>query len=558
MKRGVRCLSRFTRPTRERENFQEMQRLPGDHAVRGLQGLARQIALPGEYAPMRFPSFPALERTALMGFNAPATLNLPASTPVKVAVCRQASYPVWADQSVTDIGHWATWITTGSPDANVTSVNYSFDSNPWTAFDGSSITSSQIIPQVLNVQNSPWGKPLMGVDPGASDSQYMFVPSGYTLYVSAAKTASPPLNPGVSVTVTFQFWNSPGENGQQAISQFNVDNGKANGGQAARGPNATGYWITPMSFAVAGSAQQMSNWAVTFLAVAGDTTNMTFTSQVLSAGIWTRNISQTITSFVPLVSPSEYSNSTIPWSATRLTAVGFLGTNVSQVLNKAGTILGGRVSPSTQNMWNVGASAVNNFHPAEKAWLPLETGVYTYTPPSTDLSQFWDYTGTTLVAGSTASYPVYRLDNSAMFNVMFLTAGSVAESLAVTVSWHLEFRTSSSLFQIALSGLALETLHQAQLALASAGYFFCNPDHKAVLSQIVAAARKLSPSQVGYLKKASPAVHKVVRKTRKAHKYLKEATTVKPKTNFNKMKATTARASGITSGGKGKGGRGRR
>lgn len=71
--------------------------LPVSHPVRALQGLSKQMALPHEYAPLRFPSFPALERTALMGFTVPGTVPLSASQSTKILVARQAAYPVWAE-----------------------------------------------------------------------------------------------------------------------------------------------------------------------------------------------------------------------------------------------------------------------------------------------------------------------------------------------------------------------------------------------------------------------------------------------------------------------------
>lgn len=494
-----------------------------------------------------------------MGFNAPASLTLPASTPVKVGVCRQASYPVWADQTVNGMSYGATWRSTTIVDATAPTANYVLDTDIWYAWEGNQTRPVYQYPQVIGASSSPWGQPLIGTDNAGSPNHYIYVPGGWTLFASISKTDAPAVSALVTANISYQIWNTPGENVTGGSREITVAANFMSGGRDVF-TAGNGVWVTPMSLSIGGatSIPMGSTWTISFVVIAGGPLTTVFSPQNLGAGYFTINAPATVSSFLPLVAPSEFSNSALPWSATRLTAVGFLGTNVSQVLNKAGTILGGRASPSMHNMFNIASGTVNNFHPAEKAWLPLETGVYTYTPPSTDLGQFWDYTGTSMLSSNTAAFPVFRLDNDAMYNVMFLTAGSVAESLAVTVSWHLEFRTSSSLFQISLSGLALETLHQAQLALASAGYFFCNPDHKAVLSRIVAAARKLTPGQVGHLKKAMPMVHKVVRKTRKAHKYLKEAPkNVKPKTDYNKMKATSARGSGITAGG-GKGGNRRR
>jgi hypothetical protein len=215
-----------------------------------------------------------------------------------------------------------------------------------------------------------------------------------------------------------------------------------------------------------------------------------------------------------------------------------LGTNVTQVLNKGGTILGGRVSPAVIDPWRVQQSYVNALHPAEKAFLPLETGVYTYCPPSTDLIFFSDHT---LNTGQGASAcPIYVLSNDALYNKLYLTTAGVEESLACTVTWHLEFRTSSALFQIGLSGLTLESLHQAQLVLAETGYFFENPKHDAVLSKVISAAKKYVPMAVGAY---NPAVGAVMKGMIKAK--AKPRATIKPKTGPSKPRTTTAAASGM-------------
>jgi hypothetical protein len=154
------------------------------------------------------------------------------------------------------------------------------------------------------------------------------------------------------------------------------------------------------------------------------------------------------------------------------------------------------LAPQTDNPFVALESTIQVLHPAEKAYLALEMGAYTYCPPSTDMQDFWDYT-----VPNTAGVinPVYRLDNSSLVNILFFTAGSVAETIAVNADWHFEFRTTSALFQIGMSGLTLETLHQAQLSLAAVGFFFNNESHLQILKSIV-------PRIIGFAKKYLPAI----------------------------------------------------
>jgi hypothetical protein len=262
-----------------------------------------------------------------------------------------------------------------------------------------------------------------------------------------------------------------------------------------------------------------------------------------SAGTAAVSSAGTVRALFPILVSSEFANSQLPWFATRTTAAAMLGTNVTQILNKAGTVLGGRVSPNVISPWSVTSSYIQGLHPAEKAWLPLETGVYTFAPPSTDMAHFWDYTLNT-AAGAAAS-PVYRLDNDSLVNVLFVTPGSAEESLAVTASWHIEFRTSSALFNVALSGMSLEVFHQSQLSLATAGFFFDNPDHKAILAKIIGAANRIAPYAFGALSAVHPNAATVARAGYNALSGYLNARAVPVKNGPMKMVPTSGQRSGI-------------
>ncbi len=127
-----------------------------------------------------------------------------------------------------------------------------------------------------------------------------------------------------------------------------------------------------------------------------------------------------------------------------------------------------------------------------------------------------------------------RLDNDSLFNVAFFTASSVDEQLACTVDWHIEFRTTSTLFQIGLCTLTLETMHQAQVALAAVGYFFENFNHKAILGWITENVRRYGPAMLATI--PHPAAQAAAM-----------LLTPKPRPP---PRTTSANASGITPGGR--------
>lgn len=505
--------------------------------MRAVTGLARQIALPAEYAPERFPSFPALERTAVMGFNQPADLTVESGvTATKVGLFRQATYPAWADQTLPYGSYQCTWratnvfgATTGTSNIEPEIVNWSTGPRPTSATTlvGASGTATATSPAYA----------IMGVDASTGPNPFIYMPANcsYTviLYTVANVNTSP-----IAATVTLQTWSSPGEISHSFVNISVAAN--VTGDACTVQTNPVGTWIRPsfVDFGTTGGATPLLQgpyFVTVFVHLSQTTTMQVGTSATLSPNLLFVPTA-VVSYFMPLVNPVEFANSQLPWYSTRTTAVSLLATNVTQVLNKAGTVLGGRISPQVVSPWAVTKSYINSLHPAEKAWLPLETGVYTYCPPSTDLVDFWDYTLNTSAGAPNA--PLMRLDNTSLVNIMYLTSSSTKESLAVTVTWHLEFRTSSALFQIALSGVQLESLHQAQLALAASGFFFENINHKAILAKITGAVSRVLPVAFKVATALSPGL-------RAAAVAYKAATKVAVPSASVSVPTTTAKASGI-------------
>lgn len=501
--------------------------LPAAHPVRSLMGLSKQIALPHEFSPERFPSFPALERTAVMGFNVPTTLALPANTPVKVMLARQAAYPAWAEQTFSGAAYQSNFIfdQVSAPTGSTTSfeaVNPALTG--WKAANTPAGTYNVGMTGVTNLFSN---YAVLGVDNNTGPLPWTWIPPNWI--AEAVVGTSSPFASAATLALSCEVWAAPGEGSQFFSAVGTTAAGNCSTRVGLPSTSGNGYWIRPrslnISLATAATTAALGP-TVTLFTCAGTTS---FAGSTSTQGTYTITPVAT-TGLLPLSLPAEFANSQLPWYSTRVTAVAFLGTNVSQVLNKGGTVLAGRVAPQVQNPFSVTSSYINSLHPAEKAFLPLETGVYTYAPPSTDLVDFWDYTLNTATGAPAA--PVYRLDNISLVNVMFLTATAVAEQLAVNIDWHVEFRTSSALFQIGLSAVTLETLHQAQIALASVGFFFENPEHKKILTAVISAAKKYGPSALGAVNPMAG------RLAAGAVKILSS----KPR---NQMKSTSAAASGM-------------
>ncbi len=462
--------------------------LPQTHPVKALVGLARQIALPHEYEPERLPSFPALERTAKLGFNQPVSVSVPASTTTKFSLFRQAAYPFWGTQATTSTETYLVTydfaqgygVTTANFETNfpVTQVSYVTNKNV-----GASATQ---LGMAGVAGNAVFPHPILAIDVNTGPLPWVYTPNTSDTRVVVAFNSAP--NAIVNFNLTYEIWDSPGE---LHIATGTASTSGTNLGTELSISLAADAWIRPKAVTV--QSNSLTDAAIVLRAfVIVSNGSLSYTPTSTTAGSYAVT-SATKTLFTPLVSPSEFTNSQLPWYSTRTTAAAVLATNVTSVLNKAGTVLAGRVSPQVISPWAVTNSYVNTLHPAEKAYLPMETGLYTYCPPSTDLVNFWDYTLPTN-SGTVTATPIFRLDNDSLVNHFFLTSGSNASTLAFNVDWHIEFRTSSALFDVGMSTVTLETLHQAQIALASVGFFFENPEHSKILESILGAIRSYAPS----------------------------------------------------------------
>jgi hypothetical protein len=200
-------------------------------------------------------------------------------------------------------------------------------------------------------------------------------------------------------------------------------------------------------------------------------------------------------SLMPLGTTSEFDVTPVPWQDTKVTAAALLLSNVTRALEKEGTVLWARVNPEQYDPFTVPKTVINSMHPAERSLLAAELGTYTYTMPSTDLATFRSFvlqfaTTSGVGAGNTA-IPVYRLDSKSMVNVGYVTDPALPTSnFAFTLDFHVEFRTTSTIFELGMSRLPMEALHQAQLELLEMGFFFSNESHWSVIPRAIKAMAK--------------------------------------------------------------------
>jgi len=292
-----------------------------------------------------------------------------------------------------------------------------------------------------------------------------------------------------------EVWEGPGQTSATTID-INLASAAANTSAGGSVLSISGGWIRPKNATY--------NLAATG-AVVGFVTNValgicTAQSPIIytpntQMGTW--NMAQATGTdrrfFLPLTVSPEYANSILPWSATRLNSVAALFTSTTKVLNKEGTALWGRINPNLTNPFRVTSADIQTLHPAEKAYMDLERGCYAYNPPSTDLATFRNCVRKAGSFGGNFQFPVFRLDNDAFTAHGFFNDADGGTTLAVNVDYHIEFRTSSTLFQVGVSSTQLEVLHQAQIGLLKAGFFFNNIDHTAIIKAIIGGLASMHP-----------------------------------------------------------------
>lgn len=485
--------------------------------LQGMTDLEKSIALPHEYKAQRYPNFPALERTSLMQFNVPTNTAIPQDYPyMRGMLTRQAGFPLWVDQTVSagyQMGYWGTMSQeAGTGAASKTMVDQgtsNFTVNPqggFTNVDYSGATNTTYLFDITGYQAPAWQYPIVGRDSALGSRDYMYFPANtyreWFVTTNADKASIVTNNQAVYISVSYEVWNESGEVSfvetvpvQWGITATTLPNTVSVANFTTS--NTTGIWMRPTMVIVKSVDWAMTAQAAWFgeFVVAGFWSTAAYTVTIGTVGkpAIAKNATgvQSKVVFTPVSAPPEFAVTTLPYSNTRVTASAVLFTNVTKILNKEGSVLAGRL-PMSMNTFNFSSTSLAGLHPAEKALLPLETGFYTYAPPTTDMSTFLDYTRSD-EKGTKA--PLFRLDNTGMVNCFILQDPDVTNvsSFAVNLDWHLEFRSTSTLFEIGVSQITLEAFHQATINLLKHGFFFSNDTHKSLIHRIVSAGRALMP-----------------------------------------------------------------
>lgn len=436
--------------------------------------IAQTLMLPGTKPPQRVPSFPNVERTATMSFRVTDTDSV---TTNKYMLMAAPGCPVWKTGSVTstlmEYGELPARPNPGTLDTGRVLLS----SGAWTI--NSATLGLGALPTGLVAKSLP-----LGVLKG---DVYVYAPPGTSRFVRVT------FGSATSVTGTLEcqirYWR---QSDDSFLETFTMT---TSGTSAYMGWSAIGDYPFFRVESVVVKTTATAPAATSILVSAGWATSASYTAPT-----------GTVTAFFPaLGSLPQSSVSTVPWASVRLTALSLLATNVTKVLNKEGTVNCARLSISALGsnfIWNPLESVITSVHPSLRYFGPLERGVYTWLPPTTETTVFQSAQFMNAIFNDYTAPPAIDLENIEMVNAIVLTDPDTAttSSMALTIDMHTEFRSTSTLWPVAVCGTGLEVYHRAATAVASMCPFTENIIH--VPSIIAAISKHLLPATYAVTKLA--------------------------------------------------------
>lgn len=447
-----------------------------NNSVRGLDKIAKTIAVPREHKAERIPTFPALERTGVLSFTDTTTVTVPYLSSLEAMVCRDPAFPVWVKQipSPNPFSYYV--MLSGNGDLVELNVEY----GPIPVGDMSNFYTNS-----SSFLNTP--------DFAAPVIRYGGKLFFYNMTDMVGIAIRTDRDPGVVDSImTLEIIDNNTNVLTTVIPSFLNVVGTTTGISIPLPANTIAFRL--VSLEVRGTIQ-----AIVTSAAFGVTT--TILSTIATALISPVDVCRSV--LYPVSKPVEASATTVPWKSVRSTAVGALFSNVTAVLNKEGTIKAARVSSETTCVLASSAynTAIDKVYPKDRYFGPMENGLYTFTLPDSGSEIYRD----TLQNSVSQILPVwvavnrppavFDLDKLSYANlIVFTDIGDNDTTLAITIDRHIEFRSSSVLFPLGFSTCQLETYHAAQMALVQLGVFFENPLHLGLIGTAVASAvRAVAP-----------------------------------------------------------------
>lgn len=439
-------------------------------AISGLTTLAKTIVDPHDHRPLRFPTFPNVERTSVMGLVESGQVTVSATTPTYVVLVRSAACPLWVYKELPASTYTA--IFTFGQGASMPPI-------PQKAGEVMSI------PPLMN--SNPSYTDLVGTSPvwtgvalDKNDNYWFWCPPGaYGFFTCHCDTA---VGAGV-FTASFEYTTDFTSTNSGNFSAAMLRNGSDLYYQAT---TFAGTFWRPIAITC---TSDCVNAPKTDNIECGHTSGSGFFRNAASSG--------TISGLIPLFkTPPEFTVASRIYSSTRVTACSLLLQNTTAVLNKEGVVeavcfsqgvSAGAVTDVLQSNNFTFTSLLADSCAANRYNGLLEKGCYTFALPDQDSSAFLDYTVAGLAGGT---QPAFRLDSFNFINAIKLTeyTSTTTTNLMAIVDMHIEFRNTSMLWPVGFSRVQLEEWHRAQIVVQGMRIFYENPTHLLTIANLARLA----------------------------------------------------------------------
>lgn len=434
--------------------------------VSSLDVLAKTIAVPRLHKPLRTPTFPSLEKTAVLSFTDTGTRSVPAGATGYYLLVRHPAYPLWNDRVMGDLG-------AGYTTMNASSVGF--------AVNGSVVDIGESELEMFG----DWGS---GITPiiRHENNDYFLVggrisdgtpsPAPYPYRLGIQATVASGVMSYADVEVRYLRSGPTGWNLFEGDAALTLSVAGNQVGAVLDIPDDVfAFRVNQITWFAGGTAGTIQNTRF------GVTTTLSTATTAQKAQCLSNPVSNgqsLIRRLMPAFPPPAIGDSAIPYEATRATAAAVLLSNVTAVLNKEGTVEAARAPVSSFEAFQPLKWDFGSLQPSSRYFGPLEKGLYVYSLADAKTDQFSD-----CVRGNYAIFDTKMFDYVTMVKLVDFEASSTS-NMAITLDRHIEFRCSSQLFPTGYAPASLEAYHTAQLALIQMGTMMENPAHLATIASM--------------------------------------------------------------------------
>ncbi len=370
----------------------------------------KQFTQPRGRLPVRLPTYPDTRQTALVSLErvSSAKIDTISGTAVSFALLPDPAYPVWTNRVQSAITY---------------SITYNF--NP------------TISTPAVAVACSTDKLPLIGV---ASSRMFMYTHDKVLDFqISVVGTTFTAVNP-VKIVLNYYLYSPEGEMVlQQAPITFAGVVGSAD--TSVVSATLAGKWISVHTIELTDPG----------------TTAASYTS----ANLLVQNTySGTVRAWYPedYRAPIEWSSSTEPYQACRITASQLTIFNVTSTLNREGTVSAVRLQAAKIQPWDASTTNLSDAPPSLRYVAPLDKGIETFSVPAATSSTFTDHARVVIPLSAGTLLPNIDLTMNYQYVFMDLVDPSTTTqtNLALTYHEHREFCASSQLFNVGVSPYTID------------------------------------------------------------------------------------------------------